>query len=140
MSAVPVTRTKFLQALSGIAKGRDNADDPTTKLRRALLDFASETPDNLNCAERIEVSTLGAETGLALHGRGVLLSDIAHALENAPMPDALNSPLTKSCESDSLFPAYSGGIGDGDGTATGSAGCADGGLAGYAAVTWTCVL
>ena len=89
MSAVPVTRTKFLQALSGIAKDRDNADDPTTKLRRALLDFASETPDNLNCAERIEVSTLGAETGLALHGRGVLLSDIAHALENAPMPDAL---------------------------------------------------
>ncbi len=89
MSAVPVTRAQFLQALSGIAKGRDSADDPTTKLRRALLDFASETPDNLNCAERIEVGTLGAETGLALHGRGVLLSDIAHALENAPMPDAL---------------------------------------------------
>jgi hypothetical protein len=93
MSAVPVTRTKFLQALSRIAKGRDNADDPTTKLRRALLDFASETPDNLNCAERIEVGTLGAETGLALHGRGVLLSDIAHALENAPMPDALKDAL-----------------------------------------------
>ncbi len=100
MSDVSVTRTQFLEALSGIVEGRESPADLTSKLRRTLLDFASETPDNLNCAEQVAVSTVGAETGPALDGRGVLLSDIAHALENEPMPDRLKDAFPNTTAKD----------------------------------------
>jgi hypothetical protein len=91
MSDAPFTRKQFLQALSGIADGRTNAEELTKNLRLALLQFGSETPDNLSCAEQIEVSTVGSETGLKLRSRELLFSDIAHVVESEPMPEALKT-------------------------------------------------
>ena len=95
MSDVPIVRTQFMDALSSIADGRSGAEELTAKLRAALLDFGSETPDNLGCAERIEVGAvetdLGRYLGLKLRGREVLLSDIAHMVEDGPMPEPLKS-------------------------------------------------
>ena len=91
MSDVPFTRTQFLKALTGIADGRTNAEELTKDLRVALLQFGSETPDNLSCAEQIEVSTVGSETGLKLRSRELLFSDIAHVVESEPMPEALKT-------------------------------------------------
>ena len=91
MSDAPFTRKQFLQALSGIADGRTNAEELTKNLRLALLQFGSETPDNLSCAEQIEVSTVGSETGLKLPSQELLFSDIAHVVESEPMPEALKT-------------------------------------------------
>lgn len=91
MSDVPLTRTRFLEALTGIAEGHTKADELTTNLRVALLQFGSETPDNLSCAGQIEVGIVGTETGLKLRDRKLLFSDIAHVVEGEPMPEALKT-------------------------------------------------
>ena len=91
MSDAPSARTRFLEALTAVAEGRTNAEDLTKSLRVALLEFGSETPDNLSCAEQIEVGTVGSETGLTLLGRELLYSEIAHVIEGEPMPEALKT-------------------------------------------------
>jgi len=48
MSDVPITRLQVLRALTKLVECRDCSEDLTIKLRQALLDFALETPDNLN--------------------------------------------------------------------------------------------
>jgi len=74
MSDVPDIRTQLLEALNRIAEGRDNAETLTKNLRKALLDFASETPDNVNCTERTEVGSVGTGVGLKLQVRKLLFS------------------------------------------------------------------
>ncbi len=91
MSDATLARTQFLEALTGIAEGRTNAEELTKSLRQALLEFGSETPDNLSCAKQIEVGTVGSETGLKLLGRELLRSEIAHAIEGEPTPEALKT-------------------------------------------------
>jgi len=87
MSDAPFTREQFLEALNGIAGGRTTAQQLTRNLRRALLDFGSEAPDNLNCAGQVEVGPVGSEIGPKITGRDVLFSDIAHALDSEPLPE-----------------------------------------------------
>jgi len=65
-----------------------------------LLDFASETPDNLNCVERIEVGLVDDNAALKIEGRAVLLSEIAHAIEDEPMPEALKKAFPVLNEAD----------------------------------------
>ena len=89
MSDAPFVHAQFLGALSRLSKKNENAADLTRSLRKALLDFASETPDNINCAERIEVGDVDDDTGLKIVGRAALFSEIAHAIEDEPMPDSL---------------------------------------------------
>ena len=100
MSDAPSARTRFLEALTGIDEGRTNAEELTKNLRVALLEFGSETPDNLSCAEQIEVGTVGSETGLKLLGREVLLSEIAHVIEGEPMPEAIKAAFPGISEVD----------------------------------------
>jgi|GEM_PF-4331578 len=91
MGDVPHTRSRFVAALTAIAEGDGSAETLTDGLRLALLEFASETPDNRACAGRIEVGTVGDATGAKLAGRAALLSDIAHAVEDGPVPDSLRA-------------------------------------------------
>jgi len=100
MSDAPSARTRFLEALTGIAEGRTNAEELTKNLRVALLEFGSETPDNLSCAEQIEVGTVGSETGLKLLGRELLLSEIAHVIEGEPLPKAIKAAFPGISEGD----------------------------------------
>ena len=100
MSDAPSARTRFLEALTAVAEGRTNAEDLTKSLRVALLEFGSETPDNLSCAEQIEVGTVGSETGLTLLGRELLYSEIAHVIEGEPMPEALKTAFPDITDED----------------------------------------
>lgn len=89
MSDVPFVRGQFLEALNRLSDKDENAADLTRSLRKALLDFASETPENINCAERIELGDLDDDTALKIVGRAVLFSEIAHRIEDEPMPASL---------------------------------------------------
>ena len=98
MSDVPLTRERFLAALNAIAGGQATPEELTRKLRQALLDFGSETPDNLNCAHRVEIGRVGAETGPKIIGHDVLFSDIAHALESEAMLSAIEEQFPQISE------------------------------------------
>ena len=100
MSDVPITRKQFLEALNEIAASQTTAQELTRKLRRALLDFGSETPDNLNCANRVEVDRVESKTGPKICGQDALFRDIAHALEDEPLPEALKEHFPEISEKD----------------------------------------
>ena len=100
MSDVPFSRERFLAALNGIAGGQTTPEELTRQLRRALLDFGSETPDNLNCASRVEVGRVGPETGPKITGQDALFSDISHALESAAMPAEIRKQFPEISEKD----------------------------------------
>ncbi len=85
MSHNPNTHRLFLRALNEIAGGGDYAETLTAQIRAALLALGSETPDNLNCASRIEIGNAGGKINPML--RDHRLSEIAHTLEDEPMPD-----------------------------------------------------
>jgi len=89
MSHNPHTHELFWRALNAIASGGDDAKALTARLREALLAFGSETPSNLNCAARIEIGVSAGEVGPLLGGHP--LADIAHALEDQPLPDGLRA-------------------------------------------------
>lgn len=91
MGDVRRERRRFLDALGAISEGRSDAEALTRAFRSALLGFGSETPDNLSCAAQLEVGAVAHEVGLKLTARPVLLSDIAHLVEDEPMPDSIRS-------------------------------------------------
>jgi hypothetical protein len=100
MSDVAIARERFLEVLASIAAGSDRPDALTDKLRAALLDFASETPDNRSAAERLEVGLVGSTVGPKLAGRSMLMSDVAHAVEDLPVPGALKRSFPDLSEQD----------------------------------------
>ncbi len=93
MGHVPTARAQLLEALNELARGRASAGKLTRKLRTALIGFASETPDNLACAERIEVGIVDPDIGLKVRGQPRLFSEMAHAIEGGPMPKRLEGAL-----------------------------------------------
>lgn len=65
----------------------------TRKVMHAFLRMCSETPDNLACATRLEYGTRlpvydgdRPSSGLKVKGADVLLSDVAWAMEELPVP------------------------------------------------------
>ena len=95
MSDVPLTRKALLDVLNRIAdapNSNSSSDILTQDLRRAFCDFGSETPDNLNCASRICVGAVGPDVGLKFRRHPVLFADVAHVLEDEPIP-----PAVKEC-------------------------------------------
>lgn len=93
MSHNPYTHGLFWQALNAVASGREDAEALTAQFREALLALGSETPDNLNCAERIGIGIANRETGPEFGPtlRGYPLAEIAHVLEDEPMPQGLRT-------------------------------------------------
>jgi hypothetical protein len=86
------------RALNEVAGGGDDAEALTAHFREALLAFGSETPDNLNCAERIAIANADGEIGPVLCG--IRLADIAHELEDQPMPEGVATAFPDLTESD----------------------------------------
>jgi hypothetical protein len=89
VSDMPFVRAQLLEVLSRLSDKEEDTANLTLSLRKALLDFASEPPDNVNCADRIEVERVDNDTALKIINRAVLLGDIAHVIEDAPMPESL---------------------------------------------------
>lgn len=100
MSDVPMSRANFLKALMNIQMRDGDPALLTEKLRQAVLDFASETPDNIACASRFEVSAVGQEFGIKVHDHPLLYCDIAHAVEDMPMPETIRTTLPDLTEAD----------------------------------------
>ena len=89
MPAPDAARDGLLDALAAIARAEGTANERTTRLREAVLAFASATPDNLSALDRIGVVDSPRGAHLALTGTGTALADIAHALEDLEMPGPL---------------------------------------------------
>lgn len=100
MSHSPSTRERFIEALKSNPIASETDRQLTSKLREALLDFASETPDNINCTGLIEIGRVAEEKGVKLRNREYLLSDIAHAMEDMPPPDSLKTAFPDLLEKD----------------------------------------
>ena len=90
------TRKAFLRSLVKIVgeSGKPlSARRATQVLRKALLDFASETEDNRSCAAEIAVSTVRGQercaTGLTLQRHGRLVSQVLNDAEGTPVPGAV---------------------------------------------------
>lgn len=86
MSDLPEVRARFLAALAAPKGAQLDASAASEEFRRTLLDFASETPDNLACAAQIEIGAVDDETGIKLRNTNALFGDLAHALEEMPTP------------------------------------------------------
>ena len=89
MSTPPEVRAAVLEALRKVSEGGD-ADDLTERLRRALLDFGSETPDNRTMADGLRIGQ-GQQDGTPAFGptlgqSDVLVAEFAWAVEDLPMP------------------------------------------------------
>nr|WP_239157923.1 pentapeptide repeat-containing protein [Streptomyces sp. SID13726] len=83
------------------ARGALSPADITDGFRTALLTAASETPDNLSCAEHLEYGTVPGpsyaperkRSGLKIIGTDILVSDLAWRIEDAPIPDSVAGDL-----------------------------------------------
>lgn len=100
MSDVPKVRARLLAALAAHDHSQLDVAAASNELRRALLDFASETPDNRAYADRIEIGTIGDETGIKLRSREALFSDIAYALEDLEAPAELTARFPDMTDSE----------------------------------------
>jgi hypothetical protein len=94
----PRTHGLIWAALNEIASGGDDTGALRAEFREALLAFDSETPDNLNCANRIGIGMADVEIGPVLCGYA--LSDIAHRLEDEPMPDDVRAAMPALTDQD----------------------------------------
>ena len=64
----------------------------------AFTVLGSGTPDNLNCASRIEIGNAGGKISPML--RDHKLSEIAHTLEDEPMPDRVRTAFPDMSDRD----------------------------------------
>ncbi|ARF54991.1 hypothetical protein [Streptomyces gilvosporeus] len=85
-----VAREQFCQALAALSERADlRQDELTGKLRTALLNFASETPDNKDAAQRIAVRHTGKPRQgprLCLSRSGSALAKVVLSADGCPVP------------------------------------------------------
>ena len=106
-----ITKAKFRDALLSIAASAgDDESVLTVRLRRALLDFGSETDDNVNAASRIEVGPVAATTcrkgqGMRLAGTDIGLASVVNVAEGCPVPQQVREyfPEIQQAEWDAVL-------------------------------------
>ncbi|MEE6268188.1 hypothetical protein V2E29_21435 [Streptomyces diastatochromogenes] len=88
-----VARERFCLALAAISERPDlHQDELTAQLRTALLNFASETPDNKEAAQRIAVLHSGEPRQgprLCLSRSGVAFAEVVLSADGSPVPSCL---------------------------------------------------
>ncbi|MGX1762354.1 hypothetical protein ACWIG5_36575 [Streptomyces lydicus] len=88
-----VARERFCQALAAISERPDlHQDELTAQLRTALLNFASETPDNKDAAQRIAVLYTGeSQQGprLCLSRSGVAFAQVVLSADGCSVPSCV---------------------------------------------------
>ncbi|QHT65547.1 hypothetical protein GXP67_02130 [Rhodocytophaga rosea] len=69
------------------------------QFRTALLDFASETPDNLASVDNIEIGKIRVngrlESGLKIKGKKIMLSELMHSIEEMDLPEEIKAEYPK---------------------------------------------
>ncbi len=77
-------------------------EEMNTRFKTALLDYASETPDNVASIEKIEVGKVKIDktmhSGLKVKGKNILLSEIMYEIEAMPMPPEIKEQFSKLTE------------------------------------------
>ncbi len=65
------------------------------QFKKTLLDFASETPDNLESVERIEVGKVWdgnwLHSGLKIKDKKIKLSELMYSIESMDLPEAIKA-------------------------------------------------
>ena len=93
-----------MSALEALALARGTPAELTDRLRKAVLDFASQTPDNLAAVFAVEVanhaSDQGDEIALTAWRSGQTLDQIAYALEDLDLPEDLQDRLPTLSQAD----------------------------------------
>ncbi|MFC9237901.1 hypothetical protein ACFTZK_15820 [Streptomyces decoyicus] len=88
-----VAREQFCQALAAIPERADlHQDELTAQLRAALLNFASETPDNKDAAQRIAVQQTGEPRQgprLCLGRSGLAFAEVVLSAGGCPVPSCV---------------------------------------------------
>ncbi|MBM4796083.1 hypothetical protein HXP44_29620 [Streptomyces sioyaensis] len=87
-----VAREQFCQAMAAISERADlHQDELTAQLRTALLNFASETPDNKDAAQRIAVLHTGDGQGprLCLSRSGLAFAKVVLSADGCPVPSCV---------------------------------------------------
>lgn len=88
-----VARERFCQALAAISERPDlHQDELTAQLRTALLNFASETPDNRDAAQRIAVLHTGEPRQgprLCLSRSGLAFAEVVLSAGGCPVPSCV---------------------------------------------------
>jgi len=94
--------------LSDLAMGRcqrSSSRKVSARLRLALLEFGSATPDNRSCTGRLEYGQIRPAGAWASKGRGIKiksrpipLSRLTHAIEDMTLPDAVKKRCPKLTE------------------------------------------
>jgi hypothetical protein len=74
------------------------------QLKKALLDFASETPDNLQSVARIEVGKVRdgkwLYSGLKIKDKKIMLSQLMHSIESMDLPEEIKAELPALTQED----------------------------------------
>lgn len=92
-------RDAFINELLALAHGKTG----DSAFKRALLDFGSETPDNLNCAEQLELDP--SRSALVLRKHGIPISDLLNVAEDSDVPPSVREafPLVTQAEWDAAM-------------------------------------
>jgi len=83
------TKKNLLNSLNNIAEKKSPSDDLLKQFSKCFLDYASATPDNLDCIENLTISD-GDVTGLGLNS-GELISEIMNSAEGCEIPEQVKS-------------------------------------------------
>jgi hypothetical protein len=91
---------ELLELLVALRKGTQKGAAATRHLRECLLRVGSRSPDNLNCAEHIEIHAVRREYArplstqcIKVKGHDLMVADVISALECAPIPALVRKDL-----------------------------------------------
>lgn len=86
---------RFIELLLEIRNGKHTNKKATQMLRERILALGSETPDNLNCVNHIEIGKVTPGAGplearcIKVRGRDIRVVDVMHTIEDARMPKSV---------------------------------------------------
>jgi hypothetical protein len=89
----------ILDLLRGVRAGAIDDDAATLLLRRVVLAAGSNTEDNANCLDLVDIGPGLPEPGgpiphgLRLRGRDVMVSDVLHQAEDTEVPKVVSEAL-----------------------------------------------
>lgn len=94
MARTGITEEMMVDAIKSLVAGQGACETRVS----AFLAFGSETPDNLDAADHLDVLTVKGETGLATRYSKHLLQDIAWKLEDLQLPKRLAADFPEFSE------------------------------------------
>jgi hypothetical protein len=74
------------------------------QFRKAILDFGSETPDNIEGVTRVEVGPVQADnyvySGIKIKDKEIRLSQLMHSIESMDLPESVKADFPELTQED----------------------------------------